>query len=184
MVVMVVILALLGLGAVALREARTQQATTGSLRAQKQAYQAARYGLERMSTAGQSCAVKQWVPQMAASSLQNPTYTMGAESSATNPPGVFQVADPFGGADVSATRDNERVGNLEFMVTFSRPRPAEPPPGNQLNEGTGGRLMFYRLDADVLGWVNRDPSGTGLLVNPGTGGARKRIRAEVRVGPL
>ncbi|MBI4508501.1 MAG: hypothetical protein HY698_02615 [Deltaproteobacteria bacterium] len=179
-VVMMVTLVLLGLGLMSLRQVRTELSSSGHLRTSRQAYQAAHSGLVRSSLT--VLTAPDYFHRMAVqASPSAPSYLIGSDA-ALSTPGVFALADPFGAAVSPGTGDEKRVGTLEYRASMQRPRLAPSPAGFQVAGGTGNRFVFYTYEFDVLGWVNRAPGG--LSVDPGTSGARKHMRADVRVGPI
>lgn len=184
-VVLMVTLVLLGLGLIALRQTRTEALTTGNLRASRQAYQAAHSGLIQSTSSGINWdvlhrrAVQNSVAEFG--NVSSPFYVFGAEQTDLPEPGFFELDDPFGGEPVDSL-DHERVGKLEYRTTMSRPRLAAPPPRFTIAGGQGTMFVFYTYQFDVLGFVNREPGST--TIQPGRGGARKAIRADVRVGPI
>jgi hypothetical protein len=75
------------------------------------------------------------------------------------------------------------VQTLEFRVeVLGAPRLAGPPPGDQVAGSDANKRDYYVYQAEVTAWVNRT-AGT-LSVPPGGGGARKKLRAEILVGPV
>lgn len=175
---MLVVLALVGLGLMALRQTRTEMSTTGNLRVSRQAYEAAYAGLIRTTLVAQS-APDTFHRLAVQTSSTSPSYTFGRDIG-TTPPGVFTIPSPF--AEAQTTRDQDRVGHLEYQATMSRPMLAPGPPGFQVAGGAGNRFVFYEYQFNVLGWVNREPDTAN--VQPGTASARKQVQACVRLGPI
>jgi hypothetical protein len=186
-IVMLVLLVLLGLGLMALRQTRTEMATTGNVRAARQAWDAAHMGLVRSSITALTAPDhfhRLAVLAILDDAVEHPTYTFGADQviEAGEVPGIFRFAPALTTEEDEATFDVDRAGNLDFRSTMSRPRLASPPPGFQVAGGSGSRFVFYVYEFDVTGWVGRRPGEE--LIEPGTGGARRRLRADVRLGPI
>lgn len=186
--VLLITLVLLGLGLVALRRSRTGMLISGSQRTQRQAYQVAYSGLVHAADV-----VNRYPPYFHAKAVTaqidtGSGYVVGAGpgelGETMTPPGVFPLESPFPASDTVAlaTGDSDRLYNPEYQVTISNARFAEPAAGYQQAGGQANPMLFYKYRFDSYGWVGRE-SGT-LDVETGSGGARKRLRAEVRIGPV
>lgn len=180
--VMLITIALTGIALVVFRQTRTEMTTSGNLRVTEQARQTAQTGLERAALIAMSA--PEYFHRLAVQGGAGtaPVYAFGTENGGT---GFFRIADPFGGSGTPEEMDRVAGGNLEWRATMSRPRLAEPPPGFQVAGGTGNRFVFYTYQFDVMGWVMRDATTPPFdTVAPGAGGARKALRADVRLGPI
>jgi hypothetical protein len=182
--VLLVTMILLGLGLMAMRQSRTEQLSTGNMRASQQAYQVAQAGLVRSATTALGApdefhrrAIRKLLDD------KEPTYTFGEEDNISTPDGIFTMVNSLESDSAAAdSGDVDRLGLMEYRATMSRPRLSTPPAGYQAAGSNANFIAFYVYQFDVDAWINREDSLESIA--PGTGGAVRRLRADVRIGPI